>query len=133
ASVDVTISTADDFAQTILRGYKNFIMTLAKVREVTLGRESVAASGLHAVALAGDIEIQVPLAGLIDVAVELPRLEKEVKKATSESSSLEHKLSNPNFAARAPTEVVEETKQRLQDSLARTRKLQTMIERLKSA
>ena len=88
---------------------------------------------LSASALVDEAEVFVPLAGLIDVAVELPRLEKDLKKAHAEVETVGKKLDNPNFAQRAPAEVVEETKQRLEDGKARVVKLGQMIERLKKA
>jgi valyl-tRNA synthetase len=132
APVDVIVHATEDFTRTILSGYTKFVMDLAKAREVTVRKEGEVPK-LSASTLVDEAEVFVPLAGLIDVAVELPRLEKDLKKAIAEVETVGKKLDNPNFAQRAPAEVVEETKQRLEDGKARVAKLGQMIERLKKA
>jgi len=54
-----------------------------------------------------DLEILVPLAGLIDVAAEQFRLEKEIGKIQSGLSALDKKLVNEKFVANAPSAIVE--------------------------
>jgi valyl-tRNA synthetase len=132
AHVDVIVHASEDFTRTILAGYTKFVQDLAKAREVTVRKEGEVPK-LSASSLVGEAEVFVPLAGLIDVSVELPRLEKDLKKSKAEVEQVEKKLENPNFAQRAPVEVVEETKQRLEDARARVIKLTQMIERLKKA
>jgi valyl-tRNA synthetase len=133
ATVDVTVHAREDFARTILSGYRSFITDLGRAREVTVRKDGEIPHGLVASALVGEVEVLVPLGGLIDVAVELPRLEKERKKAETEAEQVEGKLQNPNFVKRAPAEVVEETRERLADARARAVKLGGMIERLQKA
>ena len=53
-----------------------------------------------------EIELYVNLAGLIDVAAETGRLEKEQGKLTGLIGAKEKKLSNANFVERAPADVV---------------------------
>ena len=48
----------------------------------------------------------VPLAGLIDVAAERARLDKELQKARQDLERIEKKLNNENFVAKAPEDVV---------------------------
>ena len=48
----------------------------------------------------------VPLAGLIDVAAERQRLDKELEKLTKELKRIQGKLGNESFVAKAPAEVV---------------------------
>ena len=66
-------------------------------------------------ALAGTIEVMVPMAGVIDVAKELARLDKELERLTVERGRLVGKLSNDNFVARAPADVVEKERSKLAD------------------
>ncbi|HJZ84374.1 MAG TPA: valine--tRNA ligase [Polyangia bacterium] len=131
--VDVTIQVEDDFQKTILSGYTAYVVELAKAQKVTVRRGGAAPAGLHASALAAGVEVLVPLAGVIDPAVELPRLEKEARKSALEVEAVQKRLSNPNFEVRAPAEVVTETRERLADAQARMAKLSAMIERLKHA
>jgi valyl-tRNA synthetase len=87
---------------------------LAKVASITLadpGEEQPPTLS----ALAGTIEVMVPMAGVIDVAKELARLDKELERLTGERGRLVGKLSNDNFVARAPADVVEKERSKLAD------------------
>ncbi len=59
---------------------------------------------------AGDANIIVPLAGVIDIAAEKARLTKALENSTKEAKSLEGRLSNPAFAERAKPEAVEKAR-----------------------
>jgi valyl-tRNA synthetase len=63
--------------------------------------------------LAETIEIYLPLAGLIDIAKELERLDKDIVQTQQEQSRLQSKLANANFIARAKPEVVAKDRQKL--------------------
>jgi valyl-tRNA synthetase len=77
-----------------------------------------------------EMEIFVPLAGVLDLNEESARLKKEIAKVDSELSSLRRKLENPNFMARAPAEVVEKDRSRVEELGARKAKLEDNLERI---
>ncbi len=56
-----------------------------------------------------------PLAGLIDVAQEVARLNKELQTLTFEVERIDKKLSNEGFVAKAPVTVIEEEKTKRAD------------------
>jgi len=58
-------------------------------------------------------ELFLPLEGLVDVAAETARLQKEVEKAEAEIAKVEQKLANPNFTQKVPPQVLLEHQQRL--------------------
>ena len=60
-------------------------------------------------------ELFLPLEGLVDVAAEKSRLEKELARMDSEIEKVAQKLSSPNFAQKAPPAVLAEHQQRLID------------------
>jgi valyl-tRNA synthetase len=70
---------------------------------------------ISAVALLGNLEILVPMKGLIDPDAELDRLAKRKRKAEVEFSKLEAKLSNSQFAKNAPPDIVAKDQQRLEE------------------
>ena len=74
-----------------------------------------------------------PLKGVIDLAAERTRLEKEMSKVEADIKRVDAKLGNANFVARAPEEVVEEEKEKREEALARKQKLIEALERLKGA
>jgi valyl-tRNA synthetase len=102
--------TESDHAR--LQGNRTFLMQLARLESVRFleADEDVPAA---ATALAGDLEILVPLAGLIDRDAELARLARELGKIEGEVKRLRGKLDNPGFVAKAPAEVVEREREKL--------------------
>ena len=70
---------------------------------------------ISAVALLGNLEILVPMKGLIDPAAELERLAKRLRKAEIDLSKLEAKLGNSQFAKNAPPDIVAKDQQRLEE------------------
>jgi valyl-tRNA synthetase len=63
----------------------------------------------------GALRVMIPLAGLIDLGAEKARLTKEITRIETEIKKCEGKLNNANFVANAPTEVVQQERQRITD------------------
>jgi valyl-tRNA synthetase len=87
---------------------------LAKVTSITVADPDVEQPPTLS-ALAGTIQVMVPMAGVIDVEKELARLDKELDRLTAERGRVTGKLSNESFTARAPAEVVEKERMKLAD------------------
>jgi valyl-tRNA synthetase len=64
-------------------------------------------------ALAGTLEVMVPMAGVVDVDKELARLNKELERMMADQARTSAKLQNSNFVDRAPEAVVAKEKQKL--------------------
>ncbi|MSP03803.1 MAG: valine--tRNA ligase [Acetobacteraceae bacterium] len=71
-----------------------------------------------------------PLADVIDLGAERARLDKERGKAVAEAGKIAQKLSNADFVARAPDEVVEENRVRLQAAQAEVVRLEAALQRI---
>jgi valyl-tRNA synthetase len=71
-----------------------------------------------------------PLAGVVDIAAERARLDKEIDKVKIEIARVAAKLGNDDFLARAPDEVVAEHEERRETFEARLAKLSQARERL---
>ncbi|WP_281889073.1 valine--tRNA ligase [Paenibacillus sp. YYML68] len=76
-------------------------------------------------------ELFLPLAGLIDIAQEISRLEKELQTLHGEVERIERKLSNEGFVAKAPAKVIEEEKAKLADYADKRDKVIARIGELK--
>jgi valyl-tRNA synthetase len=63
--------------------------------------------------VAGSVEIYIPLAGMVDLANDKPRLEKELKEAQSHIERLE-KLLSSDFANKAPAALVAKEREKLE-------------------
>ena len=71
--------------------------------------------------VSGELEVVLPIEGLIDIASLRSRLEKDLNKAQKEIESLARRLANKNFVDKAPNEVVEECRANLTESEAQVR------------
>jgi len=72
-----------------------------------------------------------PLKGVIDLAAERGRLDKEIAKAEADIKRADAKLSNERFVANAAEEVVEEEREKREAAVARKDRLLEALERLK--
>lgn len=97
-----------------LENNQQFLSKLAKLDSVTWLNQDEEAP-MSATALVGDMEILVPMAGLIDKDAELSRLNKEAEKLQKELMKVKGKLNNEKFISKAPEEVVAKEKSRLEE------------------
>ena len=93
----------------LLESTEAYIRHLARVQELRRG-QAVERPRVSAVAVNPGMEIYVPLEGVIDVAAESARVDRELRKVGQELERVNRKLVNADFLARAPAEVV--TKER---------------------
>ena len=100
---------------------RQFLISLAKLETLTWLEEGE--PPMSATQLVGDMEVMVPMAGLIDKDAELKRLDKELERLQKEVARLEGKLGNEKFTAKAPAEVVEKEKQKLSEALSSAERL----------
>ena len=78
-------------------------------------------------AVAGDLEIFMPLAGLIDLALERDRLAKNIAELEGRIGAGEKKLGNENFVQRAPADVVAHEQHKQAANREQLAKLQTNL------
>jgi valyl-tRNA synthetase len=77
-----------------------------------------------------EVTLVIPLAGIIDLAQERQRLEKEHGKIGEEIAKVERKLGNADFIARAKPEIVEENRDRLAQQQGERDRLEAALARL---
>ena len=77
--------------------------------------------------------VALPLKGVVDLAAEKARLDKEIAKADADIKRVDAKLGNEKFVANAPDEIVEEEKEKREAAVARKEKILEALERLKKA
>ncbi len=121
-AIAVELRVATDATRTVVVRHAAAIARWAKITAtITAGAGPVADA---ATAFVGsDIEIVMPLGDLIDKPAEIARLGKDIGKCDKEIVAVEKKLSNPDFLARAPEEVVLELRGRLAEEEARRARL----------
>jgi valyl-tRNA synthetase len=123
---------ADASPQTAIRArhWSEFMQRLARVSEISFA--DAVPQGAVQLVVRGDVAA-LPLKGVIDLAAEGARLAKEMAKADADIARVDAKLSNANFVARAPEEVVEEEKEKREEAEMRKAKIAEALERLKAS
>jgi len=96
----------------VLEKYGDVIKSLCGIREISVG-EFLDKPPHSAVAVIRDMEIFLPLEGLIDIALEQERLEKREADLKIYISNIQKKLSKRDFLSRAPKKVVEREEKKL--------------------
>lgn len=76
-----------------------------------------------ALGVVGDIEVYVALEGVVDLGAERQRLEKEIKRADEAIAFGRAKLARPEFAERAPAEIVDKEREKVAQQEALREKL----------
>ncbi|SJM93869.1 valyl-tRNA synthetase [Crenothrix polyspora] len=102
-------STAD---QRSVANYQTYVQKLGRLESIAwLQADEIAPES--AIALVGDMQILIPMAGLIDKQAELVRLDKEIQRIKNDLPRIEGKLSNPAFVDKAPQDVIDKEKTKL--------------------
>ncbi|MDP7095211.1 MAG: valine--tRNA ligase, partial [Candidatus Marinimicrobia bacterium] len=76
----------------------------------------------------GKNELYIPLGGLIDLDVEMTRLQKRANEINGHLMGISKKLSNEQFMSRAPEEVVTREKEKQEDMTAELEKVNANLE-----
>ena len=105
----------------------SLITRLARLEEIS---PQSTVPGESAQFVVGEATWALPLAGVIDIAAEKIRLEKEVGKLDAEISQIDKKLGNEQFVAKAPPEVIEEQKARREAAIERRHYILEALKRL---
>ena len=122
------IKAADQAALEFLTREKNSLLSLLNASEVVVSSEDfdVAVRGAAPSRICSSGTVYLPLAGLIDVAAERTKLEKQLKELEGWIAGTRGRLGNARFVQSAPAQVVESTRAKLaelEDKAARTREL----------
>ncbi len=121
--VPILLQNASQRDRDMLASCRNYLNSLAGLEAVTvLEKDDVAPKS--AVGLLGSMKILIPLAGLIDTEAETARLAGEIEKHAKNLGRSEHKLANANFVDRAPPEIVDKERARVQELRAAIGKLE---------
>ncbi len=128
--LDLYLHNGDENDRQRLDANRVFLGKLAKLNSITWLKPDESAPP-SATQLVGDMEILVPMAGLIDKDAELERLDKEIDKLKDEVHRSEAKLRNESFVDKAPKEVVDKERAKLDDYRSSLARLEEQMEKIK--
>ncbi|WP_144959966.1 valine--tRNA ligase [Pseudomonas oryzihabitans] len=113
--IDIIVANASAEDQRRLADFEPLLNKLAKLESV---RVLAAGEGapMSATTLVGEMEVLVPMTGLIDKDAEMARLDKEIGRLEGEVKRVGGKLCNEGFVAKAPAEVLEKERAKLAEA-----------------
>ncbi|MBU1326147.1 MAG: valine--tRNA ligase [Alphaproteobacteria bacterium] len=123
----LTFLSPDAATTARLERHRDLLAGLARVSDVATADQAPAGAVAF---VAGGGAAALTLAGLVDVAAERARLDKEIKGIEADVALFSKKLDNPNFVARAAPEVVQEQRDKLAAAEADRARLEAARERL---
>jgi valyl-tRNA synthetase len=128
-SVILVVPQAAD--QRIIKDGTIYISKLAKASKVDIVPKMETPPAQAAAGVVDDIQLYVPLAGLIDVAQETARLLKKSEQLKKERDGTSAKLSQPAFIEKAPTHIVDKLRDQLTSLTAEYESIQLQLDGLK--
>ena len=116
-----------DGKEKMLKETAVYIEKLANGNEIVFGKPEV-----KSVSVVSDIaEFYIPLGELVDVKKEVERLTKELENTENEITRAQGKLNNAGFVAKAPAQLIENEKAKLQKYIDLKEKIELSIENFK--
>ncbi|MBC8402707.1 MAG: valine--tRNA ligase, partial [Candidatus Marinimicrobia bacterium] len=112
-----------------IAGHVGVIKTLARLDNVNLGND-LQKPAHSATTVVSKLELFVPLEGLIDLGLERARLEKRYTELEGHLTEVKNKLTNANFINRAPQQVVEKERQKIDDFAQELEKIKLNLDML---
>jgi valyl-tRNA synthetase len=127
--LNVLLRNGDNKDKNRLEANAQYLKKLAKLSDIRFLSADEAAP-VASTALVGNLEILVPMAGLIDTEAELARLAKEIDKLEKDIARIQGKLNNSGFVDKAPAAVVDKEREKLANQQQALLKLQQQREEL---
>jgi len=127
--VEVILSSKNGRSREVLSQHRVYVDNLARADRITVA-EQIEKPESAATAVAQDVEIVMPLKGIIDFAEEERRLKKEINKLEKDLATVTKKLSNEDFLRKAPHDIIEKEKGKAQDVNEKREKLLASLNRI---
>ena len=127
AEVALSHIQADGATAMRLKTHNDLIVRLARLSGIEAAKD-VPKGAVQIVV--DDVTYALPLADVINLDEEKARLDKEIKKWDSEITRFEKKLGNKKFIDKAPAEVVETEREKLEDAKKSRFKVEEALARL---
>ena len=128
--IDVLLQEGDARDRDLAAASGRLLKRLAKIRSIDWLRDGARAPA-NALALVGELKVMVPLAGLIDIAAERARIDREIERKHKELQRIEGKLGNEKFVRNAPPAIVEKERTRATDARTALEALKAQLSSLR--
>jgi valyl-tRNA synthetase len=129
--LNVVISAPDEALSAVLNDGRDYIVNLGNLGTLTTGVNLNEPKG-SAVGVVGAARVFVLMEGMIDVAAEKARLDKEMNKVVRDLSVVSQKLANREFMDKAAEAVIKKEEQKYQDLREKHQVLEAAIKKLEA-
>ncbi len=127
--VELIVKAANAEILAILQRNEGFIERFCGTSSLSISMDATTPEKAMTAIVTG-AELYLPLAGLIDIEQEIARLQKEKKNLDAEVERIEKKLGNEGFTAKAPAQVIEQERKKMEDYAAKRDKVTARIAEL---
>ena len=128
--ISVILSCGSEESLRLMKHSEGAIISLARVADLAIG-QWIEKPEDASIQVAGDVQIYVPLKGLVDAEEEENRLLKELAKIEKEIDQFSKKLENPSFVERAPADVVAREREKLTEVADKKLVLEASLEKIR--
>lgn len=109
--INIHIKVASDEQVDLLRSYENYFLKLAKVINMQ-SDVNIKKPASSIAAVVQNMEVYLPLEGLVDLEEERNKLNRQIDKLNIELKKINNKLNNTKFIANAPDDIVTKEKEK---------------------
>ncbi len=125
------ISAPDRDMLSIIESGRGYIRDIAKLEDLTIEENAIEPKG-SATGVVGPVKVYVFLEGVVDIAAERARLEKEMKKLDKDLGFISKKLGNRDFLEKASRDIVEKEENKFRDLKEKSGVLEDALGRLRN-
>jgi len=127
--IAVILSCGSAESHSLMKHNEGSIIALARVADLAIGMQ-IEQPEDASIQVAGDVQIYVPLKGMVDAVAEAQRLLKEIGKVDKEIEAFLKKLENPAFVDRAPADIVAKEREKLAEVQAKKAVLEESLDKI---
>ncbi|MDI6767315.1 MAG: valine--tRNA ligase [Bacteroidota bacterium] len=113
-NIELIICFPDKTKEEVIKRYQNYFQRLTRVTDVQVLKDTTKPKHSASTVVDGG-EIFIPLEGIIDIDAERDRISKEIVHVQSMVQMTEVKLNNESFVSRAPIEIVDKEREKLEN------------------
>ncbi|TAM41081.1 hypothetical protein EPN54_02150, partial [bacterium] len=121
--IGIKLVLQDKSDEKLLLDLTPYIKNLAKIDNLAIAYDYLPQKNEYVVVLK-NMQVVMPLTGIVDVAGQLKKTKAKIDKLQAEIKNKKGMLANENFTRRAPKEIVEEERNKLNDLAAQLIKLE---------
>ena len=129
--IAVILSCGSEESRQLMKHNEGAIIALARVADLAIA-VNIDKPEDASIQVAGDVQIFVPLKGMVDTVAEAERLNKEIGKIDKDIEVFARKLENPAFVDRAPADVVAKEREKLAEATAKKAVLEESLKKIRA-